>query len=106
MLEKSSAHAGTPIWGPAIAVAAAGEIQSGASAWSHHPRLRRAWRAALATLASPALLVLSGIAAACGDRALGVTERLVRAVYDQRALPPLAQESTNREELDLMKSST
>jgi hypothetical protein len=89
VLEKSSAHAGTPSWGPALAVAAAEEIGAGASAWSRHPRLRRATSAALATLASPVLLALAGLAALFGDRALGLVERLVRAVYDQPALPPL-----------------
>jgi hypothetical protein len=89
MLAKAAGQAGMPSWGPALAVAAAEEIQIRAACWWRAPRARRARRVALATLGMPALLALTALAAALGGGGLGPLERLVRALYDQRALPPV-----------------
>jgi hypothetical protein len=94
MLMRVSTHAGAPTWGPALGIAAAGEIRDGVTSWWHHPRFRRARAAAVATVASPALLLLTAVAALTGPRALGVLDRLVSAVYDQRRLPALDASGT------------
>jgi hypothetical protein len=95
---KVSPHTGTPTWGAAIAAAMADEVQGGVVGWWHAPRARRARRVALATVALPALLIGAGLAVTIGDRGLGMLERLVRALYDQRALPTLTSERVQRME--------
>ena len=89
ILARASAHAGAPSWGAAIALAAAGEIQSRARGWWQHPRMRRARRAALATLAVPAMLLAGTLAATMGGTVPTVLERVMRRIYDQEALPAL-----------------
>jgi hypothetical protein len=89
MMAKVSGHAGMPSWGPALAVAFVDEVQTRTSRWWHAPRARRARRAALATLAMPVLLLAAGIAALTGAPGLALVDRVVRRLYDQRALPPL-----------------
>ena len=90
MLGKASAHAGAPTWGPAIGLAAVGEMRSGLGAWWASPRMTRARRAALASVTSPAVLVLVVLNGAPRGTRPSLLDRLVRTVYDQGALPALA----------------
>ncbi|HEV8143229.1 MAG TPA: glycosyltransferase family 2 protein [Methylomirabilota bacterium] len=87
MLGKASGHAGSPTWGPAIGAAAMDEIHNKLAGWRKHPRARRAARAALATLASPALLLAVAVAAAMRRPLPMALDRLARQIFDQRALP-------------------
>jgi hypothetical protein len=87
MLSKASGHAGSPTWGPAIGVAAMDEIHNKLAGWREHPRGRRAVRAALATLASPALLFFVAITAAVRRPLPTALARVARRIFDQRALP-------------------
>jgi len=98
MLAKASGHAGTSSWGPAVAVAFADEVRGRTTLWWRAPRARRARRAALATLATPALLIGAGVAVVTGDPGFGLLERLVRRLYDQRALPSLTATGDRAEE--------
>jgi Zn-dependent protease len=87
MLGQASGHAGSPTWGPAIGAAAMDEIHNKLVGWRKHPRARRAARAALATLASPALLLAVAVAAAVRRPLPVALDRLARQIFDQRALP-------------------
>jgi hypothetical protein len=89
MLGRASIHAGTPVWGAAVGVAALAEMRGRARAWSHHPRMRRARRVAVATLASPLLLALAVATMRGGGEPPRALERLVRRVYDPGGLPAL-----------------
>jgi hypothetical protein len=90
MLARASAHTGMPSWGPALAVAFVEEVQHRTVSWWNAARARRARGAAVATLGLPGLLVATGIAALSGSPGLALVDRLVRALYDQRRLPPLS----------------
>jgi hypothetical protein len=90
MLARAAGQAGTPSWGPAIGVAAMDEIRTRLVGWWRHPRARRATRAALATLASPALLFPFAITAATRRPLPAWLDRVARRIFDQRALPPVA----------------
>jgi hypothetical protein len=98
VLGKVAVHAGTPTWSLAIGVAFADEVQGRTTGWWQAPRARRARRAALATLATPALLIGAALAAVVGDPGFGVLERVVRRLYDQRALPSLTATEMRTEE--------
>lgn len=89
MLGKASAHAGTPTWGPAIGLAAAAELRGGLGAWWRHRRMARARRAALATVASPMLLLLVVLNGTPRSALAAALARMLRTIYDQRALPIL-----------------
>jgi hypothetical protein len=90
MLAKASLHAGMPSWSAALGVAFVEEVQGRTTRWWRAPRARRARRAALAALAMPVLVIAAGIAALPGAPGLGLLERTVRRLYDQRALPALS----------------
>ena len=51
--------------------------------------MRRTRRAALATLAVPAMLLAGTLAATMGGTVPTVLERVMRRIYDQEALPAL-----------------
>jgi hypothetical protein len=92
MLERASVYAGGPGWGAAVGVAAVDAMRGRLTAWWQHPRLRRARGASVATLAAPPALLVVGLATAVPALVPGELTRLVRAIYDKRALPPLAPE--------------
>jgi hypothetical protein len=92
MLERASVYAGTPGWGAAVGVAALEALRGRLTAWWQHPRLRRARGASVATLATPPALIVVGLATAMPSLVPGGLTRLVRSVYDERALPPLGPE--------------
>ena len=100
MLAKASVHAGMPSWGPALGVAFFDEVQGRTTRWWHAPRARRARRVALATLGLPVLLVATGFAALPGAPGLTLVDRIVRRLYDQRLLPPLAAETQEQRRED------
>ncbi len=99
MLAKASAHAGTPSWGAAVAVAAVDDARIRASSWWHHVRARRARRAMLATIAAPAVLGVAVVALVSG-RLPRSLDRMVRALYDQRAMPALGGGNVNAPRVD------
>ena len=88
MLAKASRHAGSPSWGVAIGLATVDEIHGRLAGWASTPRWRRARRTAVATLATPGLLAVAAVTAIAGRTPPGM-DRVVRGVYDQRALPAL-----------------
>lgn len=89
MLVRISPHTGTPGWGAAIGFAAMAEMRGGLTTWWHHPRVRRARRVALATLAAPALLTVLGLASLIGGSVPRALESCVRRLHDQRGLAAL-----------------
>jgi hypothetical protein len=94
MLERASVYAGTPGWGAAVGVAALDAMRSRLDTWWRHPRLRRAGRTAIATLATPPALVIVALASAMPALVPAAIARLVHAVYDERALPPLGVDAS------------
>lgn len=89
MLAYASPHAGTPMWGPAIGMAAMTELRGRLDAWARDPRWRRGRYVAIATLAAPALLLVLGLAALVRGAMPRAVDRAIRWIYDQRALPAL-----------------
>jgi glycosyl transferase family 2 len=92
ILARASVYAGTPGWGAAVGMAAAGAMRGRLTAWWQHPRLRRARRASVATLAAPPALIVVGLATGVPALVPGGLTRLVRRIYDARALPPVGPE--------------
>ena len=92
ILERASVFAGTPGWGAAVGVAALDAMRGRLNAWWQHPRLRRARGASVATLATPPALIVVALATAMPALVPGGLTRLVRSIYDGRALPPLSPE--------------
>jgi hypothetical protein len=89
MMGKASSHAGTPSWGAAVGVAALDEVRERAKTWWKCAGARRARRVALATMAMPVLAAAAGAGAVIGGRMPRTFDRIVRALYDQRALEPI-----------------
>ena len=98
VLAKASAMAGTPSWGLAVGVAAVDELREGAQAWWRHSRAGRARRAALATLATPAALAVLALASAAPAVVPDAVVAIIRRLYDQRALPALADGAVREDE--------
>lgn len=91
MLDAAAGHGGSvATWGVALAAAAIDQASGRLSLWWCHPRRRRAGAAARASLGAPALLGLALVQAVAGRVLPDLVTPLVRRVYAQERLAPVA----------------